>query len=91
MLPQDMGVAAFATEEIVRRRGGNWLVRAATRLKLWGSYTLARFPAYNVINVKTICETDEHFGPLVEEFLSAGVLDESTALQLILVLHRSLE
>ena len=91
MLPQDMGAAAFATEEIERRRGGNWMVRTATRLKLWGSYALARFPANNVINVKTICEADQHFGPLVEEYVARGVLDERTALQLFLVLHRSLE
>lgn len=85
-----MGAGAFATKDIGQQRGGSWWVRGVTRLKLWGSHTLARFPAHNVINVKTICETDQDFGPLVEEFLSNGILDESTALQLFLVLHRSL-
>lgn len=86
-----MGTGTFATEEIWHRRGTHWFVRALTRLKLWGSHTLARFPAHSVINVKTICETDQAFGSLIEEFLSKDMLDESTALSLFLVLHHSLQ
>lgn len=86
-----MGGGAFATEEIRQRWRSNWVVRAAKRLKLWGSHTLAKFPAYSMINVNTICETDQAFGPLIQEFLSKGMLDESTTLQLFLVLHRSLQ
>jgi hypothetical protein len=86
-----MGVGAFATEEIWHRMGSNWFTRAASRLKLWGSHTLAKFPAHSVINTKTICEMHDDFGPVFQEFLSKGLLDENTALQLFLVLHRSLQ